>query len=261
MDVFSEIEIEALIEETLALEQADNTIEPDSAALEIGTEALAAFLGEAQSFDPFAAEWLDGAADITQIIDSDAADWLTAFIDGDIESDITTTDKPQVNYTEGDDEVITTGTINTSWDSIDVMNFMDSANSIWMADLMSTLNGAVDTSGPGDDAPAVGAPVDEVVVTGTITHNGQDYDVPFGFEIMDVNNPNNPYMINPSTGEILITPWYLEQLQTDQENYDWVGFWTTLIAIAGGSIASVGGVVGQIAGIIGASAGLAGGAD
>ncbi len=132
MDVFSEIEIEALIEEALANEQAlapESLVSGDVIALESELDAITTFLDGTQNFDPFEPEWLDNAEYVTPATNSDIANWLTAFIDGD--AAVASDDKAVVTFIEdtggdededdGDPGIISWGT----WFAINVGDLGD----------------------------------------------------------------------------------------------------------------------------------------
>jgi len=104
MDVFSEIEIEALVEEGLVSEPTEVLGVANLVNQEVEFEALSVFLENTQDFDPFEPDWLMETALNTRTNELDSSDWLTDFIESDAVADSVGADKPSVTFIDDDDD-------------------------------------------------------------------------------------------------------------------------------------------------------------
>jgi len=53
-----------------------------------------------------------------------------------------------------------------------------------------------------------------------VTCGGQTYALPTGFVVASLSNPYDPYMINTTTGEVRLTPWYAESSEHFTDDFD-----------------------------------------
>lgn len=188
-DVFSEIEIEALVKEAYVSEPAEVLGTGDVAVQDVELEALTTFLDAPPNFDPYEPEWLDNVADVIQAIDSDAADWLTAFIGGETASiDV---EKTTTYSEDDDDEVISTG----------------SRHDLGAGDLGlaggfgSTTVASYDGDAVQDDPNGYPSdPDDEVIATGVLANA----DIATGFALANSIYGNNPIPISINNGDEVI---------------------------------------------------------
>lgn len=140
MDVYSELEVEILAQEMQldgqGLEPEIISIADDPALQAELTQAEQLLNGE-QAFDPYALEWLGdfSVPEDSQTIEPSTGEWLTEFMDVDAPSQPNPTignDKLSVLFsdTPDHDELISTGTINTSWDYSDILDFLATLESM-----------------------------------------------------------------------------------------------------------------------------------
>ncbi len=166
MDVYSEIEIEALAFETRGLEQeAEAVIGEDMSELRAELSIIGTALNPTQNFDLYMEEWLGDGLGANLDIGTDAANWLSEFMGADLAIEVIDTvapddlsapalqEKSKVLFTEDIDEVVSTGTRNTSWDYdyLAILNFIAAMES------MSESVSVRDIGVVGEDAPAVGS--------------------------------------------------------------------------------------------------------
>jgi len=70
----------------------------------------------------------------------------------------------------------------------------------------------------------------------TFVCSGEEYLLPPGFVVASTTNPRVPFMVSTETGLFQLTPWYVDSIEQENDDYDWGGFWSTLGFIGIGSV-------------------------